>query len=125
VDTVVDLYSTIRRRYPELAANADKEHVRLWGEINEELAFVWFESLAAAVNSGMGWGTPHAEHRALFMDMGAAFRTGSNEVRRCIDVSFVENLFWEVPADKVQVHWRSLPSELQDLYVSFHKRTPL
>lgn len=125
MDKAAELYAAIRVRYPTSAERADKEHLRRYGELRPELAFVWLESLAATVNAGMSWKTPNPEHTSLFRDIASAFREGTEEIRRCIDVSFVENLFWEVPAEKVQAHWQSLPSVLQELYVAFHKRTPL
>ena len=125
METLVDLYTSIRARYPALAARADEEHLRRWGEISPALAPAWFENLAASVNASMQSGTPEASHVSLFKDLANAFRSGRPDVRTCIDVSFVENLFWEVPTDKVPQYWCSLPPILQDLYVSFHKRAPL
>ena len=125
METVADLYSAIRERHPALVASADMEHLRRRGGVSPDLAHVWFESLAATVNAAMTPGTPHPDHVSLFTDLASAFRSGSADVRTCIDVSFVENLFCEVPSDKAAVYWEMLPPMLQDLYVSFHKSAPL
>ncbi|WP_459874025.1 DUF7674 family protein [Endothiovibrio diazotrophicus] len=47
------------------------------------------------------------------------------EVRNCIDVAFTENLFWQVKEENATPHWELLPSNLRDLHVGFHGRTPL
>jgi hypothetical protein len=49
----------------------------------------------------------------------------SAEVRNCIDVSFVENLFWQVPANRAEGYWQQLPGPLKQLYLQFHRRAPI
>ena len=68
---------------------------------------------------------PFKQHEALFSFLVAAYEQGSEEVKSCIDVSFTENLFWNVPPDKVKPYWLLLPQRLKDLYVAFHQRAPL
>jgi hypothetical protein len=123
--TVLELYVALRERFPELASRADKLHVRRWNELNADLAHVWFESLAQTVNADMAADVPCQDHSALFSCLASAFDSGSEEVKSCIDVSFVENLFWEVPPGKAERYWLSLPQKLKDLYVAFHQRDPL
>jgi hypothetical protein len=123
--TVLELYVATRERFPELASRADELHVRRWDELSAELAHVWFESLAQTINADMAACLPSQEHQALFSCLARAFESGSEEVKSCIDVSFVENLFWEVPPGKAEGYWLPLPQKLKDLYVAFHQRGPL
>src|SRR5262245_57535904 len=123
--TVLQLYVATRERFPELASSADKLHVRRWNELSAELAHVWFESLAQTLNVDMTADVPFQNHEALFSWLASTFDLGSEEVKTCIDVSFVENLFWEVPPGKAQGYWLPLPQRLKDLYVAFHQRAPL
>jgi hypothetical protein len=123
--TVLELYVATRERFPELALRADELHVRRWDELNAELAHVWFESLAQTINADMTADLPFRDHEALFSCLTSAFESGSEEVKSCIDVSFVENLFWEVPPGKAEGYWLPLPQRLKDLYVAFHQRGPL
>ena len=104
METVVDMYSAIRDRHPKLVAGTDKEHMRRWGEVSAATAYAWFESLAAFVNATMTPGIPSPDHVGLFVDLAKLYRTGSGDIRNCIDVSFVENLFWEVPSDKAAAY---------------------
>lgn len=45
--------------------------------------------------------------------------------RKYLDVSFVENLFWQVPPAKAAAYWKKLPLQLQALYVDFHSKPPI
>jgi len=123
--TVLDLYVATRERFPELAARADQLHVRRWDELAAESTHVWFESLADTINADMRTDVPFQEHEALFSYLADAFESGSKEVKSCIDVSFTENLFWNVAPDKAERYWLLLPQRLKDLYVAFHQRAPL
>jgi hypothetical protein len=123
--TVLELYVATRERFPVLAARADQLHGRRWDELAAESTHVWFESLAETINADMRTEVPFEEHEALFSSLVDAFERGSKEVRSCIDVSFTENLFWNVPPDKLKQYWLPLPQRLKDLYVAFHKRAPL
>jgi hypothetical protein len=52
------------------------------------------------------------------------FMTGCGEVRNCIDVSFVENLFWQVTPDRSGPYWARMPDLLKRLYLGFHSKPP-
>jgi len=117
----------IKTRYPEIAAKADAEHERRWGNSVEleHYSYSWFETLANTLNREMCRGTPASEYRKLLLDISTEFRTGMDDVRQCIDVAFVENLFWQVPPDKALAYWTGLPENLQSLYIDFHRKTPI
>lgn len=122
---VLELYDRTRSRFPEITEKADREHIRLWDQVDPESAYSWFESLANALNSEMLQGIPAEDYRGLFEFISSEFTVGSDEVRDCIDVSFTENLFWRVPAECAKPYWANFPRNLRELYVRFHGKAPL
>jgi len=125
METVVDLYNVVRDRYPEITEAADRVHVKMWGELDPEFAYSWFESLANALNGDMNKGINASNHMKLFSFFNQALQGCSPEIKNCIDVAFVENLFWQVPSAKAEPYWAKLPASLKELYMRFHNRAPL
>jgi len=117
----------IKKKYPAIAGRADVEYERLWGDFtdSEYYSYSWFEALANALNEEMKQGIPASEYSNLFSTISANFEKGDENIRQCIDVAFVENLFWQVPGGKASSYWATLPEILKELYVDFHHRTPL
>jgi len=75
-------------------------HLRQWGEPDPGFSYAWFESLAKAVNGEMSRQVDVRVHRPLFAYLSAVLPNAAEPVRQCIDVAFVENLFWQVPGVK-------------------------
>lgn len=125
VETVQDLYRQVRARFTEISVSADRMHERRWGDtLDAGAEYAWFEALAEALDEAMRKDVPYAVHRPLLEFLAGAFSGGSEPVRQCIDVSFVENLFWNVPSAKCQPYWKQLPPQLSRLYLAFHRRAP-
>jgi len=124
MESLLDLYREVRERFPEAAARADLEHKRRGIEVDPEYAYLWVEHLAYALNSQMTKGIPFPQHEALFRFFSDALTRGGDEVKQCIDVAFVENLFWHVDTALAQDYWRGLPQPLKDLYIGFHGAAP-
>lgn len=118
---------SVKKQYPAISAKADKEYARLWDDFtdSEYYSYSWFEALANALNNEMNRGVPEAEYRDLFLTISDGFEAGDEDVQKAIDVAFVENLFWRVPADRAAGYWAALPENLRRLYVQFHHKTPL
>lgn len=127
METNVAFYQSSRAKFPDLTERADRQHTKYWGEpsAEEQDSYSWFESASRALNNEMQRGTYVNECQAFFQFVENVYRTGSEEVKKCIDVAFVENLFWRVSPKKVGPYWQVLPKILQDLYVDFHARSPL
>jgi hypothetical protein len=124
VQSVLDLYNAVREQFPAATALADRVHVRQWGELDPAFSYSWFESLAYALNGEMSREEPYETHEPLFLFLAKALVQRGDAVHNCIDVAFVENLFWQVPAEKRACYWQRLPSSLRELYVAFHRREP-
>ncbi|OZG75458.1 hypothetical protein BTA51_03540 [Hahella sp. CCB-MM4] len=117
----------IKERYPAIATMADSEYTRLWGDFADEefYSYSWFEVLARALNKEMCGDVPPSEYRDLLVDISNSFKSGDREVRNCIDVAFVENLFWQVPELQTENYWNALPEVLKELYLQFHRKAPI
>lgn len=122
--SVEEMYEDFRSQYPEWTKSADARHIEILGAGEAEGAFLWFESLASALNAQMGIPEKRAEISVIFRYFEKCFCIGSNEVKKCIDVSFVENLFWDVRPNNAIPAWADLPKKLQQLYVDFHSQPP-
>jgi len=118
------MYRDFRRQFPELTQAADARHVRIFGSVDPETAFLWFESLAGAVNDQMGVEEQAYELASVFHYFEGELLGGDEEVKHCIDASFVENLFWEVRSEPAATVWAIVPKPMQQLYLSFHGRPP-
>ncbi|MBQ4880415.1 hypothetical protein J8M21_24760 [Pseudoalteromonas luteoviolacea] len=118
--TVLDMYFDFRCRFSEVTQKADQAHLKLWGDLDPEYAHSWFESVAKAINIEMNKGASSAHYVDVFKYFETQYKCGIDEVKDCIDVSFTENLFWQVSAVNAQGYWQVLPELLKTLYIDFH-----
>lgn len=121
---VDNLYSDFRATFPEVTRLADREHIREWDYVEPEMAFSWFESLAKAINLEMSKAAPIEKYLPVFEFFRKSFMLGAQDEKKCIDASFVENLFWGVDKEKKETYWLALPDVLKELYIAFHGREP-
>lgn len=124
MESVADLYREIRERFPEATAKADAEHRRLRFDVDPEFAWLWFESLAKALNKEMATNASVRAYEPLMQFLGRACSQRNTEIGKCIDASFVENLFWEVHPENAKPYWNATPQNLRDLYIAFHGASP-
>jgi len=123
MDPIVQFYRGTRDRFPDILAETDKVHLQTW-EVADEYAYMWFHSLADMLNEHMRRGTRLDSAGSIFDYMRDRFMTGCGEVRNCIDVSFVENLFWRVSPGHAHMYWTRMPDVLKKLYLGFHSKPP-
>ena len=122
---VAVLYNNVRKSFPDITEKADAIHMQLWDTVDSDSAYSWFESLAKALNSEMAREEPENTYSQLVEYLAKEYERGDREVQDCIDVAFVENLFWDVMPNKLEPFWRKFPETLKNLYVAFYKATPL
>lgn len=119
-------YLAVRERFPILAQKADRKYIKDWDmQPSEGDAYIWFRFVANALNDEMRRGAFFPEGAEAFIFIADAFASAGEEVKQCIDVSFVENLFWQVPPAKAAAYWKNLPPQLQELYLGFHSTPPI
>jgi len=122
--TAVELRDAVKSRFPVIAAQADVMHIKQWDSLDPQFAYSWFESLAKALNAEMLVSVDYKTHAPLFNFISTLLSACSKEVFTCIDVAFVENLFWQVSGAKAMFYWQDLPDPLKELYIGFHGRPP-
>lgn len=118
-------YAEVRARFPAIAEAADREHIRIWGDVTADTTYSWFESLAKALNHEVEQEVAVQKHIPLLKFFAGMLGDATDELRDCIDVSFVENLFFQISSKKVEPYWQALPDQLKQFYVKFHRCTPL
>lgn len=124
MNTVVELYRAFKNEFPQQTRLADARHLRLWGTPDDNFAYVWFESLANALNQCMRESLSPADMRPIFGFFSNAAGLTNPEIYDCVDTSFTENLFREVPATSAAPYRCILPANLQALYLRFHNKAP-
>ncbi|AOT08843.1 DUF7674 family protein [Pseudoalteromonas luteoviolacea] len=122
---VLDMFYEFRKRFEEVTQKADREHIFCWGELDPEYAYSWFESVAKAINIDMMCDVEATQYLDVFEYFEKKCINGNHEIRGCIDASFSENLFWQVPREKAHSYWAVLPNLLKDFYVGFHNCKPV
>ncbi|MCG8613048.1 MAG: hypothetical protein MI864_21260 [Pseudomonadales bacterium] len=123
--SVIHLYEEFRIKFPAIAEKSDSRHIKIWGNLDPEFAYSWFESLANTLNNEMSRGVPASKYAGIFRFILTQFQSGDAEVRKCIDVAFTENLFYQIEVEKIKPYWQILPKELKNLYVNFHGQEPI
>jgi hypothetical protein len=125
MDSILHFYIQTRERIPSIVEKTNKEHLRAgWDLEDDEHAYMWFHSLADMLNEEMRKQMSVEVAGIVFDFMSDQFLIGTADVRHCIDVSFVENLFWQVPPQKARIYWLRMPDLLKKLYLGFHSKPP-
>ncbi len=118
------LYQVFKSNFADLAQRADQRHLRVWGSV-EDSVYGWFECLAEEMNLDMRAGQQHQIHRAIFEFFRQQFMLGDESIKNCIEVAWLENLFWQVPAKLTASDWHALPLVFKQLYIGFHQKSPI
>lgn len=122
--SVLEMYHDFRKRFPEMAQAADTRHVKIWDSVDDETAYSWFESLAGAINDQISAAEKDTDLLSVFSFFDKQLQGSDTEVKNCIDVSFVENLFWQLRPSSVADAWDAMPNSLRQLYLKFHGQPP-
>lgn len=119
-----EMYQEFRIKYPDITQMADIRFEDVWDDLTAQVNVNWFECVADIINQRMGLPEHRAEITSIFKFFEMKSQTGNAEVRKCIDVCFVENLFHGVNLQHVVRTWSILPANLQKLYIELFGRPP-
>jgi len=122
-DSVKDLYLAIRKAFPVCVHQADIDHERKGFEEDDEAYSLWFESFACATNDAMN-SSENNEVADIFVLVSNFYENSGPSVKKCLDSSYVENLFWKCSKEDINNYWDLLPNNLKSLYISFHGGKP-
>lgn len=122
-----EFQNIVREKFPGISVKADTEYSRQWDDFKdpEYYSYTWFHALANAMNLEMIKEVSPEKYTELISFISQVYENSNEEIQKCIDVSFVENLFWQVVPEKSKGYWALLSPKLKDLYVSFHRSDPL
>lgn len=109
--------NAIRRDLPRAAEQTDRLMIDLGFEPREELNYLWVEAFADVTNNIIR-NRDKRELDAHFHFFSEQLEHGSQSVKNCIDVSYVENLMWSLEARDKKWAWPQIPKNLQALYIA-------
>ncbi|KQV50985.1 MULTISPECIES: hypothetical protein [unclassified Duganella] len=109
------LVARVRTRFPIEAIRTDDWLIERGWELVDECPHIWVEAFAdrtteAARDQDWGLVKSHTEFLAT------EYRDGTDAVRKMVDVSYAENLMWDLDADAKASAWQYVAKEVQALY---------
>ncbi len=122
-DEIKNLVHSIRESLPEAADLANtffKERgfdIKDEFDIEDELHYLWVEALADATNSFIKQNRME-EVKTLLQFMSSKLNEGSAPVKNCLDVSYIENLMWDLDEEDQKRAWPLFPENLKALYIA-------
>jgi len=109
-----ELVLRIRKKFPAEAAKTDRWLVeRLWKP--QEVPHIWVEAFAERTSEAI-----RAKDAKLVKEqsefMSVEYRQGSKVVRDMVNVSYVENIMWNLDGSAKTWAWKHLSQEVRQLY---------
>lgn len=110
------LVKLIRSYFPAASEKTDESMIRMGFEDESEAYGIWVEAFANETNSLMRERRQtEVEKHLIFFER--QFDMGSDSVKSCIDVSYVENLMWDLEIEDKKWAWSLFPENLKLLYI--------
>lgn len=116
------IVQAIRTAFPEDALGVDEILHRIG--YGEDAYHAWIEMFSQQTSDAIRRqdfckATDHLQLVASLLD------PGDEEIIRCIDVSYVESLMWDIKDEKLlRAGWKIIPKKLKDLYVAMWGERP-
>ena len=107
----------IRKALPNAAEKTDAIMHERGFESDQEAEYLWVEALADVTNMYVHQRNQHevGEQLRFFSEQ---FDLGTDTVKNCIDVSYVENLMWNLNVEDKKWVWLQIPENLQRLHIA-------
>ena len=110
------LKQLVEEQFPEDAAMTSRRSVELWD--GDEARGGWFEEFVERTNEAI-----RRRDEAVVMQhlnfFSAQLDWADDDVRRVIDVNYVENLLGRLDKRSQRWGWRRIPQNLKELYLAF------
>ncbi|MEE4358358.1 MAG: hypothetical protein V2I97_17945 [Desulfococcaceae bacterium] len=107
----------IRRALPDAAAKTDEIMRGRGFDSDEEPEYIWVEAFADVTNMFIRQRN-QAELRKEFLFFSNQLDRGSQTVKNCIDVSYAENLMWDLTSEDRKWVWSQIPENLKKCYTA-------
>ena len=118
-----NFYKLVTSEFTLDAKQADKVYRELGFDKEDKAYYIWFECFAEVTNMLMKENDKDnvLKHFSFFTSY---LNNGTDVIKNCIDVSYIENLFWKVDKETSELFWPLLPKQMQELYIDFHGLKP-
>jgi hypothetical protein len=108
---------TIRKALPDAAEKTDEIMRGRGFDSDENAVHLWVETLADVTNMYIRR-RDQDEVRKELSFLSKQFERGTDAIRSCIEVSYVENLMWNLAPEDKKWAWPQIPENLKELYAA-------
>jgi hypothetical protein len=117
IDEIEALVQFIRLKLPSASMSTDGLMLEKGYEIDDGLFYLWIEVLADITNNFIQQKNEQEviKHLVFF---SLEFEKASEKGKKCIEVSYVENLMWNSASEQKKWAWPLFPENLKHLYAS-------
>lgn len=113
-----EFVQAIRNALPEAAQKTDHMMRGRGWDSDEGAEYIWVEALADVTNMYVRRRDQQEVEKHLRF-FAVELDRRSDAVKNCIDVSYVENLMWDLKREDKAWFWPRIPENLRKLYVAF------
>ena len=114
-DEEKEVVARIRNRFTEEAKRTDNWLIERGWDEPEEALHIWLEAFAdRTTEAAQAQEWKLVEEHTNFVAL--EYRKGSEKVRHLIDVSYAENLMWNLEDKEKNIAWPYVAKEVRELY---------
>lgn len=112
-----DFLRAIRLALPDAAVRTDEIMCEHGLDSHENAEYLWVEALADVTNRQIRQRNQKKVTTQLLF-LSEQFEHGTDTVKNCIEVSYVENLMWNLNSEDKKWAWPQIPENFQRLYIA-------
>lgn len=111
------LTALLRNDFPDACRKTDEMMNKLGFEDEDDAYFIWLETFADITNELIHQRL-QTEVEAHLNFFSRQFEIGSESIKNYIDVSYTENLMWNLDTEDKKWAWRLFPENIKNLYIN-------
>lgn len=121
---IAELIKDIRSRFPEVSDRMDAWIEFQGFDQKDDNSYTEMESFSQTATDAIK--RKDSDKVKVYMDyVSGRYKAGSDNVKKFIDVYFVESLMWDIKNRKLLKHgWTLIPPELKKLYIDLWEAEP-